>query len=253
VLLGLNTRLLEGDNTHGRRYNTALLLEPNGRIDVMYHKKHRVPFGEYVPFVDWLPAMKQLTPYDFDYAIWPGPEFTRFSLPAEGTARPVTFGALICYEDTDPEIARPYGGSDGKPPADFLINLSNDGWFDGTPEHEEHLAICRFRAVEMRRSVARAVNMGVSALIDGNGRVLAPEPPSGPDNLLWRLPEQPRELSPREWARYKKVDGVLMGAIPLDERTSLYARLGDWLPWGCWLLVGGVLVSGWVRRTRGEP
>ena len=50
-------------------------------------------------------------------------------------------------------MARPYGGGDGEPPVDFLLNISNDGWFDGTSEHEEHLAICRFRAVECRRSV----------------------------------------------------------------------------------------------------
>ena len=56
-------------------------------------------------------------------------------------------------------------------PRRFLLNVSNDGWFDGTSEHDQHLAICRFRAVECRRSVARAVNMGISAVIDGNGRV----------------------------------------------------------------------------------
>ena len=63
--------------------------------------------------------------------------------------------------------------------ADFLINISTDGWFDGTSEHDEHLAICRFRAVECRRSVGRAVNMGISAVIDGDGRVLEPRPVEG--------------------------------------------------------------------------
>ena len=57
---------------------------------------------------------------------------------------------------------------------DFLVNISNDGWFNGSCEHEEHLAICRFRAVECRRSIARAVNMGISTVIDGNGRVRWP-------------------------------------------------------------------------------
>src|SRR5262249_34849743 len=85
------------------------------------------------------------------------------------------YGLVICYEDTDPALARQYveDGSDGSP-VDFLVNISNDGWFKGTAEHEEHLAICRFRAVECRPAGARAVNMGVSGVIDGNGRVLRP-------------------------------------------------------------------------------
>jgi apolipoprotein N-acyltransferase len=278
TLLGLNTRILTAEDTgRGKRYNTAMFIDEAGQLGALYHKKHRVPFGEYVPFVDWLPSMKKLSPYDYDYAIWPGPEFTRFPVTLPGRDRPVTFGALICYEDADPDIARPYGGADGQPPADFLVNLSNDGWFDGTEEHEQHLAICRFRAVEMRRSVARSVNMGISAVIDSNGRVLAPQELPRPDQLgvlgfnalngslaglpwwalatadwpgapVWCLPESPVELRPSQWSAYKKVPGILVGAIPLDERTSLYARLGDWLPWGCWLLVGGVFITGWLRR-----
>ena len=96
-----------------------------------------------------------------------------------GTDHAYSFGVAICYEDTDPDRTRPYGGGDGGPPADFLLNISNDGWFDGTSEHDEHLAICRFRAVECRRSVGRAVNMGISAVIDGNGRVLPLSPVAG--------------------------------------------------------------------------
>jgi apolipoprotein N-acyltransferase len=65
---------------------------------------------------------------------------------------------------------------------------------------------------------------------------------------VWGLPETPGELRPSQWSAYKKVPGILLGAIPLDDRGSLYARLGDWLPWGCWLLVGGVFVTGWFRK-----
>src|SRR5262249_51049995 len=101
-----------------------------------------------------------------------GQEFTRFWLSDSATEKNYSFGVLICYEDTDPELARPH--VQGRGPADFLLNISNDGWFDGTSEHDEHLAICRFRAVECRRSVARSVNMGISAVIDSNGRVLEP-------------------------------------------------------------------------------
>ena len=140
-----------------------------------YDKIHCVPFGEYVPLRDAFPWMRAFAPYDLDYSVSPGRSETRFPLD-EGTDHAHSFGVAICYEDTDPDRVRPYGGGDGGPPADFLLNISNDGWFDGTSEHDEHLAICRFRAVECRRSVGRAVNMGISAVIDGNGRVLPLSP-----------------------------------------------------------------------------
>lgn len=223
TLLGLNSQI-RGPDQAVRRHNSALLIRPDGMPDGRYDKMHRVPFGEYVPLRDWLPWMNQFAPYDFDYSIRPGEEFTRFTLTG------FRYGMLICYEDTDPYLARQYVAPGGDP-VDFLLNISNDGWFDGTSEHEEHLAICRFRAVECRRSVARAVNMGISAVIDGNGRVVA--------------------LPGCDWAASKKIAEVLTAAVPIDGRGSVYAAWGDWLPWGCWLgIAGGVVLGRWPGRKR---
>ncbi len=157
-------------------------------------------------------------------------------------------------------MARPYAGADGRPPADFLVNISNDGWFEGTSEHEEHLAICRFRALECRRAVVRSVNMGISALIDGSGRVLAPRKvaeeyvPSGVDDskvpaAVWAVGPDSATLPSGRWGEFKSVPVVLVAAVPFDGRPSLYARLGDWLPWSCWLLLGACAVAS-VRRRR---
>jgi apolipoprotein N-acyltransferase len=188
----------------------------------------------------------------------PGEGHTRFPLAETAGGRPFTFGVVICYEDTIPDMALPYGGGDGKPAADFLLNLSNDGWFDGSSEHDQHLAICRFRAVECRRSVARAVNMGISALIDSNGRVLEPRRlprRSGePGAPVWQVPGEAgavRALPVSRWREYKKVAGVLLATVPIDTRASLYARWGDWLSGACWL----VLLAGCVAaaaRPRGK-
>src|SRR5262249_40290951 len=167
ALLGLNSRVLM-DEKKSKRYNSAVLVRRDGEVAGRYDKIHRVPFGEYVPFRESLPWMNAFAPYDFDYSVQPGEQMTRFTLGQ------YHFGVLICYEDTDPYLARQYMRPGDEPMADFLVNISNDGWFDGTAEHEEHLAICRFRAVECRRSVARSVNMGISAVIDGNGRGLGP-------------------------------------------------------------------------------
>jgi apolipoprotein N-acyltransferase len=114
----------------------------------------------------------------------------------------------------------------GEEPVDFLVNISNDGWFMHTAEHAEHLAVSRFRAVECRRALLRAVNGGISAVIDGNGRVVA--------------------LPGTSWTNSHSVAGVVSAAVPIDARSSLYARLGDWLPWLC----GGLLVVGCCWRPK---
>jgi apolipoprotein N-acyltransferase len=250
VLLGLNSEvhLVNGED---RRYNSALLIQADGKLGGRYDKIHRVPFGEFVPFRDWLPWMNMFAPYDFDYSITPGEQLTRFPL---GQSH---FGVVICFEDTDPTLARGYvddGGADREPKADFLLNISNDGWFDGTSEHEEHLANCRFRAIESRRAVARVVNMGISAVIDANGRVLEPDTKATLDKpiamTLWDLPfrgSRPRELPVSRWSEFKKVAGVLTAVIPIDHRASVYARFGDWLPWTCWLVIACGIVWPWVR------
>ena len=85
----------------------------------------------------------------------------------------------------------------------MLINLSNDGWFHGSAELDMHLAIGVFRAIENRVPLARAVNTGLSALVDGNGEI-------------------------RE-SLAKECKGVLSVTVPLDRRTSYYSQWGDWL------------------------
>jgi len=260
-LIGVNTEAIVpgGKNI---KYNSALLY-PLGPFDTArYDKIHRVPMGEYVPFKDWLPFMDRIAPYDYDYSVKAGEKMTRFTL---GEFR---FGVLICFEDSDPFLARAYGQPDDEGPAvDFLINISNDGWFDDTCEHEEHLAICRFRAIETRRAVARAVNMGISAVIDSNGRVQNPDlMPIYSDTPFWVVqPPEPRDRGNRamfghvpdlpvgEWAQYKNTSGVITATMPIDSRESFYVRFGDWLPLGCWIVVAMGLVGGrWSLLSPGK-
>jgi apolipoprotein N-acyltransferase len=243
VLFGLNG--LEWDGEHVRKYNSALLLKPLPR-DAMakpddpiirqsaavgrYDKMHLVPFGEYVPLGDQLPFMQWFTPYKKGYECRPGEKWTRFPITARD-GHNFTFGCLICYEDSDPYLARQYVASE---PVNFLVNISNDGWFDGTEEHEQHLAICRFRAVEARRSIVRSVNMGISGVIDADGRVVA-------------LPDP-------DWSKSKKTEAVVTAAVPIDGRDSLYATLGDWIPTACWIAaLVAVVLSCLITGRAGEP
>jgi len=208
ALIGLNTRQLNPENTKSVRFNTALLIDPTGQPMAFYHKMHRVPFGEYIPFKESLPLMKWLSPYDYEYGIEQGSDWSQFTLPANGQI--YRFGVLICYEDSDPTLARQYNA---RVPVDFLVNISNDGWFRGTEEHEQHLAVSRFRAIESRRSLVRAVNMGISAIINSDGAIVAMPGPT--------------------WAESKAVAVALTASVPIDDRASFYADWGDWLPLLC--------------------
>ncbi len=192
------------------RYNSAVLFEPGRPALVSYHKQALVPFGEYIPFVESMPWLLKLTPYTDGYV----PSLSPGSGPVLVKSQGVRYAPIICFEDTIPQVVRAYFDPRRTSQPDVLTNLTNDGWFRGTAEHRTHLAISVFRCVETRRPMVRAVNTGISALIDGNGRIL--------DTLA-------RETS-----------GVLQIQVPLDDRRSLYAITGDWLPLLC--LVSTILL-----------
>ncbi len=202
------------------KYNSALLFEPGTLKPQAYHKLHLVPFGEYVPFLQSIPALTRLTPYHGEYVptlmFGPGPSwFERDGL---------RYATVICFEDTVPHVVRRFFAEvpDEHQP-DVLLNISNDGWFGGSSELNEHLAISVFRAVENRVPVARAVNTGISAVIDGNGRILQSIP--------------------------KLQAGVLNRIVPLDDRRALYSQGGDWLPLACLALsLGLIVLAPWSER-----
>lgn len=245
-LIGINGNNIGSDGKL-RRYNTALFVNAHGEVDGRFDKIHRVPFGEFVPFKDWLPFMNVFSVYNYDFSIQQGDKYTRFEVDKRH------FGVLICYEDTDPFMARRYvTASEDGPGVDFLVNISNDGWFDGSCEHEEHLAVSRFRAIECRRAMVRAVNMGVSALIDGNGRILRPTAAPGTQPPVWVFKDElgrVPDFAPSDWHKMKKTMGILKAVVPIDDRFSLYVLAGDWLPLGCWAaLLGGAAWAYWRRR-----
>lgn len=226
TLYGLNTQQREADQKIWR-YNSALLVDPKGIPRGRYDKIHLVPLGEYVPFERTFPFLKSFTPHQNGYSCRPGENWTRFPLTVG--EKSYLFACLICYEDSDATLARHYvrPGSEG---IDFFVNISNDGWFDGTAEHEQHLALARFRCIETRRSMVRAVNMGISAIVDSDGQVIA--------------------LPGETWSKSKKVQGIVRGSVPLDKRTTLYARLGDWLPLAAWFVIVATFVRGFVLRKQ---
>jgi len=138
-------------------YNSSLLIHADGQIANRYQKQHLVPFGEYVPFPS---IMKKFTPVEVD--IQAGTNSTLFTLPNKAP-----FSALICFEDT----VAPLSVKAVRNGARWLVNQSNDGWFEGSIEAEQHLAHAVFRAIENRVPMARCCNYGVTCSIDFYGRI----------------------------------------------------------------------------------
>ena len=138
--------------------------------------------------------------------------------------RPYRFATLICYEDTVPPLARDFT----RRGADFLLNITNDGWFHDSPELDQHLAIMVFRAVENRIGIARAANTGISAFVAPSGDVYS--------------------LITKDGKR-REVEGILEGTILIARGgPSFYTRYGDLFSQFCLLVSVGLLLMPTVRR-----
>lgn len=142
-------------------YNSAFLVTPDGSIS-QYDKQHLVPFGEYAPFGSDIPILESLL--QGVGAFTPGTRTAPLKLGR------VAMGMLICYESIFPELAQKRV-NDG---ANVLVNLSNDAWFGRSAAPVQQLELAALRAVEQGRSLVRATNTGISAVVDSKGRIHNP-------------------------------------------------------------------------------
>jgi apolipoprotein N-acyltransferase len=140
-------------------YNSALLINEEGRLIAQYDKIRLMPFGEYVPLPQWLPGASLITGLVGEFTAG-----SKYTVMPVGTHRA---GVFICIESAYPWIARRLS-QEG---ADVLINISNDGYLGPTAVMRQHLANNIFRAVENRRTLLRVTNTGLSALISADGKV----------------------------------------------------------------------------------
>jgi apolipoprotein N-acyltransferase len=217
-------------------FNAAYLFAPDGKLAGIYHKRKLVIFGEYIPLVRWLPFLKWFTPITGGYAAGNKPvqfklriansELRTANSPFEiRNSAFVTAAPLICFEDMFPQTARQSVHGD----TDFLVNLTNDGWFGEGAEQWQQAAASVFRAVENGVPLVRACNNGVTCWIDAHGQV--------------------RQV-------FKDAGGGIYGVgamtfdLPLpDEKPTptFYNRHGDWFGWSC-LVLTAALAAGKMRR-----
>ena len=146
-------------------YNAAFLFDGTGSFRGFYAKRLLVPFSEGTPFFPGF-IKKRGSPESPASTIGlfsPGPEWKVFAIPGKEEYR---FGVTICYEAIFAEPSRLYRASG----CDFIVNMTNDGWFKGTFIPVWHARANRLRAVENRVAVVRCANNGISGFIDPLGR-----------------------------------------------------------------------------------
>ena len=155
------SRVLSGgfifDRENGAYYNSLRMLDDP---DAYYHKRHLVPFGEFMPFRSMLSFLSQ-------FIAIPMSDLSSGESTGKGiSVKGQLLGLSICYEDAfGAEFIRQL------PEATLLVNVSNDSWFGDSPAPYQHLEISRMRALETARPMVRVTNTGVSAEIDYRGNL----------------------------------------------------------------------------------
>jgi len=188
--------------------NSAVLIDPNGTVAYYYDKIHLVPFGEYVPLRKVLFFIDKLTVGIGDYQS--GSSYNVAITPFG------KFATLICYESIFPGQVRKFYQKGGQ----FIVNITNDGWFGTTSGPYQHFSMAIFRSIENRKPLIRAANSGISGFIDSKGRII------NKTNLFERT--------------------YLIENVQGDEKLSFYTKYGDIFAYLC-IVFSLIFVIGNIR------
>jgi apolipoprotein N-acyltransferase len=215
----------EATPTATNYFNASFLISPDGTLENSYRKRGLVIFGEYIPLERWLPFIKWFTPITGSYTAGDGP--VQFGLTATGTvpATKAQTSVLICFEDVFPHIARKSVQVD----TDFLVNITNDGWFGEGAAQWQQAAAATFRTIENGVPLIRCANTGITCWIDAHG--------------CWR-----QVYADKTGSVYGV--GFMIAAIPLPDKHSqtFYNQHGDVFGWACVGLVALFILKSKLTR-----
>jgi apolipoprotein N-acyltransferase len=194
-LFGSN--IFEGEKV----FNSVLLYQQEQPEPQIYRKQHLVIMGEYVPLANFLPILRKFVPLGVDYSS--GQDAGVLTLKKNGW----NLAPLICFEDTVEPVVRRFMREQQ---VDCFVNMTNDGWFNRSPQSWQHLNNALFRCVEYRRPMLRVANNGVTAIISEKGVVTS----------VMRDPVTGSTFEA----------GIMRGSIPKPTpQTTLYAKAGNWV------------------------
>jgi apolipoprotein N-acyltransferase len=197
-------------------FNSVGLFVPGRGLTGAYHKMQLVPFGERIPFADDVPFLISLLSWDVGISSWAkGTDVALFDVPTRNGT--VKGGSVICIESIYPNVVRRFTERG----AEFLTIITNDGWYLGTPGPLQHERFATLRAIENRRSIARAANTGISCMVTPYGSIFA-ETPEG-------------------------IATTTTGRIEVRSDMTLYVLWGDWWPQLC--LAVAAALGGWAAAA----
>jgi apolipoprotein N-acyltransferase len=191
-------------------FNSAVMVSANGEKVAQYDKIHLLPFGEFVPLPEF--AQELIPPMVGRFS-----QGNEYDLLEVGGAKA---GVMICFESHFPSLSGEYA----RRGAGFLIEMTNDGYLGNTPVLRQHLANAVFRAVETRLPLMRVTNVGITAKIDGRGRISDEQ--------------KPFVEAVRTWSVEPKEGGL-----------TFYSVAGDWFAVLCCFITGLLLLIS-VRRRK---
>jgi apolipoprotein N-acyltransferase len=174
-----------------RAYNSIYVIDHSGTILSSYDKLHLVPFGEYLPFQDFLESLGLMQLTKVQGGFLAGERRHKIVVPGAPDLLP-----LICYEIVFPGEAVPKAERPG-----WLLNVTNDAWFGLSPGPYQHFQQARVRAIEEGLPLVRAANTGISAVVDPLGRIIGALPLGH--------------------------EGLLDSALPRPAEITIYTRIGD--------------------------
>jgi apolipoprotein N-acyltransferase len=171
----LLTGMLRFDAAHAAYYNSLVMIGDNSELFNIYDKHHLVPFGEYIPFQQWIPLAPVVQFKGFE----PGAGLKTMEAPSG-----VRYSPLICYEIVFPGRSMEQGTA-----PDFIVNVTNDAWYGESAGPYQHLTQALYRAVETGMPVIRAANTGFSAIISPYGRIEGKTELFKADSSTLKLPQ----------------------------------------------------------------
>ena len=232
LLTGTDDIYLSDEGRVARAYNCLTVFEGDYSTAVPFAKAVLVPFGEYIPMRETFPFLEKAfeasagTAMGMNYT--PGTSSDPVPVPIRpGSSVKVGVIPLVCFEDVVGSWVRRFV----RPEPQVLVNVTNDGWFNRSWANEQHWRNAAFRCMELRRSMVRAANTGVSVALAPNGAVIA----------------DLRDASGSPFTR-----GVMTATLPAGcTEVTLYAMLGDWAVPACFLLFLALLVRRILASGRG--
>ncbi|MEO6035188.1 MAG: apolipoprotein N-acyltransferase [Verrucomicrobiota bacterium] len=209
-------------------FNSSFLIAPSGEPIARYHKRHLVVFGEYMPLGRWFPFLNKFRFIDRGFKAGNDP------IPFRLTEPNAKISVLICSEDVFPHLVREYADAD----TDFLLNLTNDGWFGDSAAQWQHAVDALFRAIENGLPLVRCTNNGLTCWVDSRGRLHEVYFPGTKDI----------------YGAGFKIARVPLLPIGGKRVPTFYHRHGDWFGWSCVLLTLVMLLKlGVEQRSKLRP